>query len=81
MKPERIFHKGTFIGTLIVHDGLIYAFQAHAGPGHPAHYSGKSRADAIQWLKYRRYCPVYVGPLEHYSDDGGPRFPEYAKAA
>ena len=80
-KHERIFHEGTYIGSITEHNGLVYAFQAHARPGHPAHYSGISRADAIQWLKYRRYCPVYVGPLEHYSDDGGPRFPAMLKAA
>ena len=70
MKPERIFHKGTFIGTLIVHDGLVYAYQAHALPGHPAHYSGKSKKDARQWLAFMRDCPVYVHPMNFICDPG-----------
>jgi len=62
-KTEKIFHNGTYIGSIITRKAIkgvfVYGFPANARPGDLPHYIGTNKEDCIDWLKYMRNRETY----------------------
>ena len=73
-KVEKVYHKGTFIGSIMQENGFFYAFQAHAFPGQPAHsahYPLSSKKEAKAWLIDMQDSPVQLQGMDYMAP--GPR--------